>query len=62
MRQLAMYLRQVFCKHDWDISEKAMRLTRTQNSTGIKEFEDFTQVYMRCKKCGYHQRHKKFGF
>lgn len=50
MRTIVNYFRQAFCKHDWLIEEsKVEAYTRT----GVK-------VYMRCKKCGYHQNHWKF--
>ena len=50
MRFIVNYIRQVFCKHDWLIEEK---FTDSNLKRG-------TKVYMRCKKCGYHQKHWKY--
>lgn len=50
MRHLINYLTQLFCKHEFDVEEKYV----------TSEFKDGTKIYMRCKKCGYHQSHWKF--
>jgi len=51
MRYLINYLRQAFCKHDFEYHEKE----------GVTDYKGVgTKVYMRCKKCGYHQNHWKF--
>lgn len=50
MRTIVNYFRQVFCKHDWLIEEGRVD---SYMRIGAK-------VYMRCKKCGYHQSHWKF--
>jgi hypothetical protein len=51
MRWLINYIRQCFCKHDWSIEQG----TVTDDWGGR-----WTKVYMRCKNCGYHQKHNKF--
>lgn len=51
MRHLFQYFRQVFCKHEFEISEKHVT---TNNYT------EGTKVYLYCKKCGYHSNHWKF--
>jgi hypothetical protein len=53
MRWLINYLRQVFCKHEWIISEGYVESPDGWTKSGHK-------VYMRCTKCGYHQKHWKF--
>lgn len=50
MRRLVNYIRQIFCKHDFYVEDGyAEKITRK----GYR-------VYMRCKKCGYHNSHWKF--
>lgn len=55
MRTIVNYLRQVFCKHDFIISEGK---ATTQN--GFGNTKEGIKVYMICKKCGYHSNHWKF--
>jgi hypothetical protein len=50
MKYIVNYIRQLFCKHDW----------LTEESKVDHECGTATRVYMRCKKCGYHQKHWKF--
>jgi hypothetical protein len=54
MRRIVNYFRQTFCKHDWIIEEKIIKLE------GLLYDKNSERVYMRCKKCGYHQKHWKF--
>lgn len=52
MKYLIDYIRQIFCKHDWQIEEGRV--------DGGQWLKSGTKVYMRCKKCGYHKNHWKF--
>ena len=54
MRYLINYIREAFCKHDWLVEE-------TKNCTVETPVRDKTgtKVYMRCRRCGYHQKHWK---
>lgn len=54
MRRLVNYIRQIFCKHDWITDEGY-----TQSELGSMDRSGM-KVYMRCKKCGYHQNHWKY--
>lgn len=54
MRWLINYIRQCFCKHDWHFEEAWYEVKG--DFIGTKKDE---KVYMRCKKCGYHQKHWK---
>lgn len=55
MRRIINYIRQCFCSHDWLIEDRYIEI--------FDEFDNWqkkgTKVYMRCKKCGYHQKHWK---
>jgi hypothetical protein len=51
LRWFINYLRECFCKHDFNVEE--MNVTLFGDLTNVK-------VYMRCKKCGYHKKHKKW--
>lgn len=50
MRTLVNYIRQMFCKHDWQIEESFCK----------SGYHSDYRVYMRCKKCSYHKKHWKF--
>ena len=54
MRYLINYFRQCFCKHIW-IAEEGF-VDESDEIGGRKGIK----VYMRCTKCGYHQKHWKF--
>lgn len=55
MSKIVLMFRRMFCKHEFEIEE--MRIKNMYMS--IELGEDIF-VYMRCKKCGYHEKHKKF--
>ena len=55
MRTLINYLRQAFCKHDWNVEEDVVSVTSYFETT-----KNGTKVYMRCNKCGYHKNHWKY--
>ena len=55
MITIVNYIRQMFCKHDWNIEEERVNHNGWDGSGGSA-----TKVYMRCKKCGYHAKHCKF--
>lgn len=48
MRWLINYIRSRFCKHDWELLEKA-NVYLDGNNTDIK---DYSKWIYRCKKCG----------
>jgi hypothetical protein len=52
LRWFINYLRECFCKHDFEIEE--LRI--------VDEYREPTneRVYMRCNKCGYHKKHNKW--
>ena len=52
MAWLVNYIRQCFCKHDFLVEEGYV--------TSDEWSKEGRVVYMRCKKCGYHQKHWKF--
>lgn len=52
MAWLVNYIRQCFCKHDFLVEEGYV------SSDGWSKSGN--RIYMRCKKCGYHQKHWKF--
>ena len=49
MRTIANYIRQIFCKHDFEMEDK---FVETYGQQGMKR-------YLYCKKCGYHSNHWK---
>jgi hypothetical protein len=50
-----MYIRQVFCAHDFEYDEAHMR------KEGILQtHREGTRVYMRCNKCAYTNTHWKY--
>jgi uncharacterized OB-fold protein len=53
MRTIVNYFKQVFCKHNWIISE-------SKSITHFYGSGDAKIVYMRCDKCGYHKHHNKY--
>lgn len=54
MRTLFMYLRQCFCKHEWQVAEAEAEITKVDyRKKGLK-------VSIFCKKCGYHKSFWKF--
>lgn len=54
MRRLINYIRQCFCNHEWVIEEHPYR-----KMDGDVIIKTTSNVYMRCKKCCYHQKHHK---
>ena len=54
MKWLINYLRQTFCKHDFEYEDH--HVTVNDSFLGTKQG---IKVYMRCKKCGYHSNHWK---
>jgi hypothetical protein len=58
MRWLINYLRQCFCKHDFNIEEMAYVRIRYGGDEKIKNIV----VSQTCKKCGYHKGYYKFPF
>lgn len=55
MRWLVNYIRQVFCKHDWEKSEVWFK--QTDDMGGCRQGE---KISLYCKKCGYHKSFWKF--
>jgi hypothetical protein len=55
MRFLANYIRQVFCKHDFE-KEEVYSTCRW----GEEIIQSGTKVSLFCKKCGYHKSFWKF--
>mgnify|MGYP000967855646 FL=1 len=56
MRWLVNYLREAFCKHDFEYEEKYMV---KGNGYGGVEYSGEV-VYKRCKKCGYESSRNKW--
>jgi hypothetical protein len=57
MKEIINYLRQCFCKHDFNREEVAVY---DQNLFGIiSELPIYHKVTLECKKCGYHIKYKK---
>lgn len=54
-----MYLRSVFCNHDFEYSEHFTEQTVTID-TWITETKKGEIVHRYCKKCGYHETYWKF--
>ena len=50
MRTIVNYIRQIFCKHDFEIEDTFV--TTDYGRQGKKR-------YLYCKKCGYHTKHWK---
>lgn len=50
MTKIIFYIRQWFCKHDFEIEDKVVD---GYGRRGEKR-------YLYCKKCGYHTNHWKF--
>lgn len=50
MRTIVNYIRQIFCKHDFEIEEGYVDATWKRGE----------KVYLRCEKCAYHTKHWKF--
>lgn len=55
MAKIVLIFRRMFCKHDFIIEEQITHLTFFGQPAGRE-----VMVYMRCKKCGYYEKHKKF--
>lgn len=55
MRWFVHYFRSLFCNHEWHVEE----LYNTTYDEWGDVYKKGYKVYMRCKKCGYHQRHWK---
>lgn len=51
MIRLIIYIRKVFCKHDYVVEQ-----TYVEDSNGNRG----DKAYLFCKKCGYHSNHWKF--
>ncbi|OGH75940.1 MAG: hypothetical protein A3A89_00370 [Candidatus Magasanikbacteria bacterium RIFCSPLOWO2_01_FULL_33_34] len=56
MRWLMNYLREVFCKHDWEREE--VKATLKDTYTG--DYKTDIRVSSTCKKCGYHKSYWKY--
>ena len=54
MRWLADYIRQVFCKHDFEVNEYSYTVD------GTFSYRQGVKVLLRCKKCGYHKKYWKY--
>lgn len=52
MRTIINYIRQIFCKHDFEIED-----TFVIGGEGKRG----TKRYLYCKKCGYHSNHWKYA-
>ena len=46
MRQLINYICSYFCKHEWELMDKSIKVNRLNEKIG-------TKWTYRCKKCGY---------
>lgn len=54
MRYLALYLRQCFCRHDFEREEAFYR------HRGEFQTKDSIRISLLCEKCGYHRSFWKF--
>ena len=52
MRWLINYIRQCFCKHDWECLESNIKIWGSPND----KYPIYHQWTYRCKKCGYKNR------
>ncbi len=59
MRWLINYIRQCFCKHDFDIKECSAIGFSPVYGENLKN--KIIRVDMLCPKCGYHKAHSKFN-
>ena len=61
IRSLILYLRQVFCRHDWERSENQVQ-NWGYNRTTEKEYVTRVgpQISLLCLKCGYHKAFWKY--
>jgi len=57
MRWLINYIRQCFCKHDFQ--ERSYSLFKKGETIVIEEIGKM--IFLKCKKCGYHKE-KKINF
>jgi hypothetical protein len=57
MRTLIIWLRQIFCKHEW--VRETRRLTITHGGLPSVGLDDYTEhgerVYLHCTRCMYHK-------
>ena len=62
MRWLAMYIRSVFCKHDWEKEETQCLVTReiANEFPYTGQETTITVVSATCKKCGWHRSYPKY--
>jgi len=54
MRGILRRIKTSFCNHDFEVEEITTTITKINKDT-----EDRLSVYMRCKKCLYHETHWK---
>lgn len=57
MRRIVNYIRQVFCKHDFECNEGW--ITRFDRFGGVSYRGEV--IYKRCKKCGYECTRNKWS-
>jgi hypothetical protein len=50
MRTIVIYIRQIFCKHDFEIEDKFVETDYGRQGN---------KRYLFCKKCGHHTNHWK---
>lgn len=56
MRWLINYLRSLWCKHDWELLDKAAVFDGDSPSYHNRPI--YRQYVYRCKKCGYAKKYK----
>lgn len=55
MRFIINYLRQCFCRHDWELIFEEKCCTKTKD-IGYHSLTYYQKIY-RCKKCGYSKKY-----